>query len=424
MKTALLSLFIFGFSVMSYSQTYHRLKDSTLVLNWSNSNLIVNNDDWSGLSSIRGFRGDGLTSAANVDPRTISADGLSTPTSLLANQSDPNNLTVGGFAEFDGLTNPMLGMQASSVANAPFLMFYLNTEDCELAAVTLELYDLDASTDNSTQQVAVQYRVGESGPFKNANEYFFTLPTFDFWGGYLADASKGPLLSGYRTFTEFGLPAECMNQPKVQVRVITTNSSGGNEWIGIDNIDIHPLALLPFTCKSFSAFLKNNSVVVNWKASCNNSAAYFDVERSEDGLNYKKLSTVRSLGAGEFDYSFTDGNPTKGNSFYRLKLVDIDGKSKYSTVSLIKWTSNEFVLNGILPSFTNSQMNLQISSKSKRIADLYVYDAQGKMVKSQRLNITEGNNNYQIAVDQLASGDYIFQINTGKEKINGKFIKL
>jgi hypothetical protein len=423
MKAALLSLFI-GYSVMSYSQTYHRIKDSTLTLNWSNANLIVNNDDWSGLPSIRGFRGDGLTSSLNVDPRTISADGLSTPTSLLANQNDPDNLTVGGFAEFDGLTNRMLGMQASSVANAPFLLIYLNTEDCEVAAVTFELYDLDGSTDNSQQQVAVQYRVGESGPFKNGSEYFFTLPTFDFWGGYLADASKGPQLSGYRTYTEFGLPAECINQPKVQVRIITTNSSGGNEWIGIDNIVIRPTVLLPFTCKSFSAFLKNNSVVVNWKASCSSSAAFFDVERSEDGLNYKKLSTTQSLGVGEFDYSFTDGTPIKGNSFYRLKMVNIDGKSKYSSVSLVKWSNSEFVLNGILPSFTNSQMTLQISSKSKRIADLYVYDSQGRIVKSQRLNITEGNNNYQLAVDHLASGEYIFQIRTDKEKINGKFIKL
>ncbi|MGO8055683.1 hypothetical protein, partial [Rhizobium leguminosarum] len=98
-----------------------------------NPNLIVNNDDWSGLLSIRGFRGDGLTSSLNVDPRTITADGLLTPMSLLANQSDPDNLTVGGFAEFDGLTNPMIGMQASSVANAPFLMLYLNTEGCEFA---------------------------------------------------------------------------------------------------------------------------------------------------------------------------------------------------------------------------------------------------------------------------------------------------
>ena len=38
---------------------------------WTNAGLITINDDWSGVPSIIGYRGDGLTISAGVDPQTI-----------------------------------------------------------------------------------------------------------------------------------------------------------------------------------------------------------------------------------------------------------------------------------------------------------------------------------------------------------------
>ena len=39
------------------------------------------------------------------------------------------------------------------------------------------------------------------------------------------------------------LPAEANNQPQLQIRIITTNASGSDEWVGIDDINVSSSAL-------------------------------------------------------------------------------------------------------------------------------------------------------------------------------------
>src|SRR5687768_15463855 len=58
--------------------------------NWSNTNLITTDDDWSNVPGIIGYRGDELITATGVDPRTVLADGSGTPVDVNANLTNPN----------------------------------------------------------------------------------------------------------------------------------------------------------------------------------------------------------------------------------------------------------------------------------------------------------------------------------------------
>ena len=98
--------------------TYWNLGSSDLLQDWSNLGLITSNNDWSGVPSIMGFRGDGLLSGTGVDPRTVT--GTSTVVSVSANQANPNTFTTGGVAEFQ-IANPTIGLTGSGTAAAPYL---------------------------------------------------------------------------------------------------------------------------------------------------------------------------------------------------------------------------------------------------------------------------------------------------------------
>ena len=64
----------------------------------------------------------------------------------------------------------------------------------------------------------------------------------------MADACQGPNLAGLVTPVDVVLPTDANDQPLVQVRIITSNASGADEWIGIDNIEIDATtAILPPT---------------------------------------------------------------------------------------------------------------------------------------------------------------------------------
>jgi hypothetical protein len=194
--------------------------------NWSNTGLITAANDWSGVPGIVGYRGDALTGSTGTDPQTIVVDGTGTPVNVLANQTNPNTLTTGGIAEFDTLPDPTVAFQGSGTARAPFLLINVNTTGQSGIQVSYNLRDVDGSADNAVQPVALQYRVGSSGNFTN-------LPA-----GFVADASSGPSAAGQVTPVLVILPADAGNQPLVQIRIITTDAVGSDEWIGIDDISV------------------------------------------------------------------------------------------------------------------------------------------------------------------------------------------
>jgi len=204
--------------------------------NWTDTSMITTDDDWSGVPGIVGYRGDDLTTATGTDPRTIVADGTNTPVDVNANQTSPNTFATGGVAEFH-LADPVIALNGSGTADAPFILISVNTSGKSSIRVKMNLRDLDGSADNAITPVAIQYRVGGSGNFTNVF--------------YVPDATTGPSLATLVTPVDFMLPANADNQPLVQVRVITTNAVGNDEWIGIDDIEIDgtagPLSLSPST---------------------------------------------------------------------------------------------------------------------------------------------------------------------------------
>jgi endonuclease G, mitochondrial len=194
--------------------------------NWSNTNLITANGDWSMVPGIIGYRGDNLTSATGADPQTILADGSATPVDVTANQTTPDTIISGGVFEFDGIANPVVALQGSGTADAPHLVVNLNTSGTTAVIVAYNLRDIDGSADNAMQPVALQYRVGNVGPYTN-------LPS-----GFVADATTGPSQATLVTPVSVQLPPACENQPLVQIRIITTNAVGNDEWVGVDDINI------------------------------------------------------------------------------------------------------------------------------------------------------------------------------------------
>ncbi len=148
---------------------------------WSDGSLITATDDWSGVAGITGYRGDGLTASTGTDPQTITAD--ETTVDVNANRSDPNTYATGGVTEFDGITDPVVALQGSGTADAPFLLITIDTTGKSNIRVQYNVRDIDGGGDDTNQQVALQYRVGTSGSFTNLA------------GGYIADATTGPNLA-------------------------------------------------------------------------------------------------------------------------------------------------------------------------------------------------------------------------------------
>jgi hypothetical protein len=196
------------------------------VQDWSNTSLIAQENDWSNVPGFVGYRGDKFASKPGSNPQTITADGVSTPLNVLANQKSPNSLRTGGVAEFDAIPNPSVALKGSANASAPMLVLNLDTRGKQNIAVGYKLRDLDGSQNNAVQPVALQYRITTNSPYTD-------LPD-----AYSPDATSGPGVATLVTPMVVVLPAAANDQPHVQVRWITANAEGNDEWVGIDDIAV------------------------------------------------------------------------------------------------------------------------------------------------------------------------------------------
>jgi predicted extracellular nuclease len=216
---------------------YHSLAGGNFTQDWSDAGLITVNDDWSGVPSIAGFLGDtNAGTPTGVDPQTLTANDASA-IDVVANQTSAG-ITNGGVAEFTGAgvgNNNTIALQGSGTADSPYIVIYLDSTGRENITFAANIRDLDASTDNAVQSIAVQYRTGPTGTWIN-------LPA-----GYVADATSGPGLATLVTAINVTLPVEANNQAQLQIRVMTANAAGNDEWVGIDDISVasFPAAATP-----------------------------------------------------------------------------------------------------------------------------------------------------------------------------------
>ncbi|HEV2815913.1 MAG TPA: Calx-beta domain-containing protein, partial [Allosphingosinicella sp.] len=214
---------------LQMTTTRHVLSTGTFSQNWSNAGLITTDDNWSGVPSIVGYRGDGLTGSTGTNPTTITADGSATPVDVNANRSDPNTFGTGGIAEFDGIANPTVALQGSGTARAPQIVIYLDATGRQNIQFQCNLRDIDGSADNVAQQVAIQYRTN-GGTWTNIT------------GGYFSDVTTGGSATQV-TAVNVTLPADANNSSTLEIRIMTTDAVGTDEWVGIDDIQVSSSAL-------------------------------------------------------------------------------------------------------------------------------------------------------------------------------------
>jgi len=291
--------------------------------NWSNTGLITTDDNWAGVPGIVGFRGDDLTTVTATDPQTIIADGAGTPVDVIANQANPNTQATGGVAEFDGIANPTIALQGSGTADAPHIVITINTTGLSGVRVAYILRDIDGSTDNAIEPVALQFRVGNSGNYTN-------IPA-----GFVADASTGPSLATLVTPVSVTLPAAADNQPVVQLRIMTTNAVGNDEWIGIDDI----LVFVPSEAK-LDTFTANqyagSKVLIEWHTGFEVDNLGFNVYREQKGKRVRitpQILAGSALMVGErtdlkagYTYAWADA-PRGTDAQYWLEAIDLNGQS-------------------------------------------------------------------------------------------------
>ena len=178
---------------------------------------------------------------------------------------------------------------------------------------------------------------------------------------------------------------------------------------------------------SFSGTLKNNFSTLIWVTESELNNDYFDVERSDDGVSFYKRGSVKGSGTSAITkrYQFDDNlNTNSPVVYYRLRIVDLDGKVSYSKIIALrlKGIANDQFSVYPNPFMDNLKISFNVSEDANAQYRIISFD--GKEMIVRKVFLQKGTN-IVVAKDlsRLASGNYILEINTGTEKYIKKIIK-
>ena len=377
------------------SSVYHSLSSGPLTQSWTDASQISADDNWAGVPSIVGYRGDDITASTGVDPQTLLTDGT-VVVDVIANQTTPNTNTSGGVAEF-AITDPVVALQGSGTADAPSLVMYLDATGRQDVRVRFNARDIDGSADNSVQPIAVQYRVGETGAWTN-------VPA-----GFIADASSGPSVATQVTAVDVTLPAAVNNQAQVQVRIITANAAGSDEWIGIDDINVSSAS-----AAGAPAAVSIGDVTIA-EGDSGTSIATFTVTRSDNtGTFSVDFATSDATATAGSDYQANSGtvNFTAGGALTATVSVTINGDTTAEANETFNVTLSNIV--STLGSATLSDGAAIGTISNDEVVITRIHDIQGAGTASALVGQT-------VTVEAIVVGD--FQDGDAKRNLDGFYLQ-
>ena len=166
-------------------------------------------------------------------------------------------------------------------------------------------------------------------------------------------------------------------------------------------------SVLPIKLEYFKAQKQNNSNTINWKVTSTSTNIAMEVERSADAKNYKSVNAITATQARcNLPFDFIDAQPLQGNNFYRLKMIDIDGKISYSPTVLILNGGKAFQLVGLYPTAVKNETVVSISSEKATVIESRITDMNGKTVKSFKQAVASGSSLITVDCNNLVAGIY------------------
>jgi hypothetical protein len=170
--------------------------------------------------------------------------------------------------------------------------------------------------------------------------------------------------------------------------------------------------MLQFSAKGFDGYNE-----LDWKTVNEQNLARFEIEYSFDGINFINAGMVNAINLpSENNYSFRHFISTYSKLFYRLKIVDRDGRVTYSAIISIDADTRGEIKVYPSPVTTN---NLTIVSE-KQVEQVILFTAAGKNVFEAKLNNASGTIN--IRLPYLQNGVYFLQLKLNDGQVNKKIL--
>lgn len=183
--------------------------------------------------------------------------------------------------------------------------------------------------------------------------------------------------------------------------------------------------VLPIKVNYFNGAKGNGYNTLNWSAESTSASVTFDIERSADGKNFTAIGSITATQQRTLTpFDFVDNSILSGTAYYRIKIIDINGKVTYTSVIRLTTAQNDMKLVGVLPNPVSNTAVLNIVSSKKETVQLWVVSMEGKLVQRSTVQLQSGSSIINLEVANLQAGMYTIKGTFGDGTTSSvKFVK-
>jgi hypothetical protein len=179
--------------------------------------------------------------------------------------------------------------------------------------------------------------------------------------------------------------------------------------------------ITPVHFSGMTAIQASGKIKVSWNVATEENTARYAVERSSNGASFSEVGSVAANNAK--GYVWYDNSPLQAASFYRIKAIDKNGSSMYTSIVRINSLKSNADI-AIAPNPVKGNLvNLQLSSVSRGAYTVSVTNSIGQQVFTKSLSHEGGSATYQLQLpSSIKSGVYNLQVKDGETVINKKVV--
>lgn len=323
-------------------------------------------------------------------------------------------------------------VKTSPAANPTALQLYVNPQSLPSGAEITNLVLTIATTDacraflGAPTTPASGLVIGANGPFpsgaSNPNNTIYVL--VGGWNGYTPNAdnliASIPIAGGSGTCSYTGLMSYNYsgNDGAFYVEV-------GGTGVQQNIINEALLVALPLEITAFKVSKEKNNALLSWQTASEKNVSHFDVERSRDGSTFTQIGIVKAVGNSSVEqkYALIDDATLSGSNYYRVKSLDMDGKSQYSRIQSLNFkkpmTAKTF------PNPLEDELSVEIDV-DRNAGEVFIelFDAVGKQVYQRKIQTDKDNLNITVPTGNLPAGAYLIRLKNATDTWQQKVTKI
>jgi hypothetical protein len=285
------------------------------------------------------------------------------------------------------------GISGSSPSAGPFMGGLINSS-------SREFWDIDGTASSQFKLASLNNVPGYSDWSNNFSSYTASDIAISAWDG------------SWEYLNINAIPASFTDDGGF-ITAVATNPDNGNVAFSGNPFSAYSWGLkggvLPLRLLSFNSRANGCTVQLNWNTSNEVNTSRFLVEKSANGISFIPAVEVGAKGSMIINNYSVELNQPEALNYYRIKMIDLDGKYSYSVVINAKTdcgaAGNFF---SVYPNpVSNGMAVIKLITEYKGNATLTMINANGQEVLKKDMTVTAGVNTISLGLQHLPKGNYV-----------------